>query len=180
MSLLQEISIDHFKNVVNIRFNNILNGFDLYSNGILEHCDSSASILEKDLSFKGFFKEALKSNNNRTIVDFYIKNLTVDEINILMDSLELNHTDTLVNHINNGPYNSVYFNLDSEDLMDFITTLNCKALLFSTVYFTDLPMTIWGNYDYKFPVFFETEEVLNHYKKIAAKHHLSINSIIYK
>ena len=35
--ILKSISEDEFKNKIKIRFNNILDGFDRYSNGLLEY-----------------------------------------------------------------------------------------------------------------------------------------------
>lgn len=41
--ILKSISEDEFKNKIKIRFNNILDGFDRYSNGLLEYNGNSDS-----------------------------------------------------------------------------------------------------------------------------------------
>lgn len=67
----------------------------------------------------------------------------------------------------------VYYKLPI-DSIEFINKMNCKEILFSTIYFTKIPCTIWGNYNNKFPIFYKSEKDLTNYKNIARKYNLII------
>lgn len=178
--ILKSISEEEFKKRVNIRFNNILDGFDKYSNGLLEHRDTSESFEEKEEDFISFFKEALKFNKGKIIVDFYIKNLEDESKEKLLGGLGEKDKEILIRNINNREIKSVYFELENEELISFITRLNTRELFFCTVYFTENPMTIWGNYNLSFPMFFKEKYILETYKGLAKKHNLDVRGIVLK
>ena len=52
--ILKSISEDEFKNKIKIRFNNILDGFDRYSNGLLEYNGDNDSFKIKEGCFINF------------------------------------------------------------------------------------------------------------------------------
>lgn len=176
--LLKSISEEEFKDRVKIRFNNILDGLDLYSNGTLEDKNTDESFENVESSFIGFFEDALDLNEE-VVIDFYIKKLDEESKVRLLKFLEGEDREILKRHIDEmDNMKSVYFTLDSKELMRFITRLNTKELFFCTVYFEKYEMTIWGNYKLSFPVFFKEESVLKKYEKIAKNNNLEIREVV--
>ena len=177
MEKLYPLSAEDFKNIIDIRFNNINDGLNNFSNGILECTDDSLSFKDKENKFLNFFQDAFLLNSNYLIIDFYLKNLDAEEILNLLNALDYNNKIILLNELKNLKDDSIYFTLEDSKLLDFITTLNTQSLFFCTTYFKRFPFTFWGNYNLKFPVFFSDINHLNIYKNLANKHGLSINSI---
>lgn len=177
MKNLYALSNKDFTNLINIKFNNINDGFNNFNNGILQCLDDSLSFSEKEERFLNFFREALLINSSYTIIDFYLRNLDGHEILNLLESLNYDNKVILLNELKIFKNDSVYFSIEDVDLMDFITILNTRSLFFCTAYFKNIPFTIWGNYDLKFPVFFDNIETLNIYSNLANKHGLTIDSI---
>lgn len=52
--------------------------------------------------------------------------------------------------------------------------LSLREVFFSTFYMLDYEVTIWGNYNKKFPVFYKDNEAISIYEKIAKQTGLSI------
>ena len=82
----------------------------------------------------------------------------------------------MIDNINKQEIKSVYFELHNKDLMSFIT----RELFFCTIYFMEKPMTIWGNYNLSFPMFFEENNMLEIYRDLAKKHNLDVRGIVLK
>lgn len=177
MEKLYPLSAEDFKNIIDIRFNNINDGLNNFSNGILECTDDSLSFKDKENKFLNFFQDAFLLNSNYLIIDFYLKNLDAEEILNLLNALDYNNKIILLNELKNLKDDSIYFTLEDSKLLDFITTLNTQSLFFCTTYFKRFPFTIWGNYNLKFPVFFSDVNHLNIYINLANKHGLNINLI---
>lgn len=177
MENLHPLSDKDFKELIKIRFNNINDGFNMFSNGVLECVDDTLSFKAKEERFFKFFQQAFSLNSNHLIVDFYLKNLNAEETLNLLESLDHDNKIILLQELKNLKDDSIYFTLTDNNLLDFITILNTRALFFCTIYFKHFPFTIWGNYDLKFPVFFSNINILNQYKDLANKHGLSINLI---
>ena len=154
--ILKSISEDEFKNKIKIRFNNILDGFDRYSNGLLE------------------------LNKGKVIIDLYIKDLENESLARLLEVLDERDKNILIDNINKQEIKSVYFELNNKDLMSFITRLNTRELFFCTIYFMEKPMTIWGNYNLSFPMFFEGNNMLEIYRDLAKKRNLDVRGIVLK
>ena len=67
----------------------------------------------------------------------------------------------------------IYYNLTVESI-PFIVRITTKEILFSTIYFAKEPLTIWGNYDKKFLVFYKEKSVYDKYENIAKDFKLKI------
>lgn len=178
--ILKSISEEEFKNKIKIRFNNVLDGFDRYSNGLLEYNDNYESFQIREECFINFFKEALELNKGKAIIDLYIKNLELESLERLLERLDERDKHILIDNINNKEIKSVYFELENKELMSFITRLNTRELFFCTIYFMEKPITIWGNYNLSFPMFFKEKYILEIYKDLAKKHNLDIRGIVLK
>ena len=136
MENLHPISDKDFKELIKIRFNNISDGFNTFSNGILECVDDTLSFKAKEERFLKFFQQALSLNSNHLIVDFYLKNLSSEEILNLLDSLDHNNKIILLQELKNLKDWQKDNNMTDEqynDMKDFVE-LNTKT--YSEVYFS--------------------------------------------
>lgn len=113
------------------------------------------------------------NNIDNSFVDFYYNFLKQEDKNKLENMLSENGKKFLVDFKSKNSTKGVYYKLPI-DSIEFINKMNCKEILFSTIYFTKIPCTIWGNYNNKFPIFYKSEKDLTNYKNIARKYNLII------
>lgn len=192
--LLKPITIEEFNSIKKIEINNIDEGFKNYTHGVLDTHNKGLTLAEANKflgslekynlkyeeRFINFMKKIYKFNKNKpTIVDFYLKN--IDNAGILRILNYLDYDDKLIfiNHVRNLNTDSVYFLLDNEELIPFITKLSTRELHFCTVHFTEMPLTVWGNYELSFPVFFREHKDVKLYENMARKNNLFIRDIKY-
>ena len=143
--ILIPISNKEFKEKVTIRFNSINDGFNNYNNKTIEGNEEA---------FISFLQEAFELNGeDNSYVDFYY-NVLNDEDKILLEEFEKNYHEK-----------NIYFKLTKESI-PFITRLSTREILFSTIYFTKYPCTIWGNYNKSFPIFYHDNNDIQQYLNI--------------
>ena len=143
--ILIPISNKEFKEKVTIRFNSINDGFNNYNNKTIEGNEEA---------FISFLQEAFELNGeDNSYVDFYY-NVLNDEDKILLEEFEKNYHEK-----------NIYFKLTKESI-PFITRLSTREILFSTIYFTKYPCTIWGNYNKSFPIFYHNNNDIQQYLNI--------------
>jgi hypothetical protein len=162
--LLIPISNDEFKNAVNIRFNNILNGFDLFKNFTIE-----ANTMDNNGESKliELIETIFEENNSEAYVDFYLNKISTEDKEKLISLISNEDREILKLHLNIEPHDCVFYKLKNKSLIPFLVRLNTRELFFVTFYFTNKPITIWGNYDMKFPCFFNTQEYLDFYYNLS-------------
>lgn len=163
--LFEIIDEVEFRNKVDIKFDNILEGFNKYCNGTLQ---SKAGLNKEAVEEKllSFFEKVLELNGEEnSFVDFYYQRLSDEDKNRLKEFLTAEDEEVLKLAEAELKGNGVYFRL-SKDIMPFILRLSTREVLFSTFYFTKIPCTIWGNYNMKFPCFFKNHENMKLYKEI--------------
>lgn len=156
-NMLIPIKECEFKEKVAIKFNNINEGFNKYNNSVIEGTEEA---------FIQFIKSAYELNGqDYSYVDFYynvlndedkkkLKELINDEDKILLEEFEKNYHEK-----------NIYFKLTKESI-PFITRLSTREILFSTIYFTKYPCTIWGNYNKSFPIFYHDNNDIQQYLNI--------------
>lgn len=176
MEFLLGLSEKEFNDKVEIRFNNITEGFNKYKNLIFTSNEKKKlEDVEKD--FIGFIKDLYSlnktSNNSNLIIDFYISKLNDEEYKRLFDSLDKIEQGILMD-IKNNEFNTNYFQVIGENILDFLVKLCTRELFFITFYFTKFPLTIWGNYDLKFPMFYNLESDIEEYKDILQRNNLTL------
>lgn len=176
---LKSISEEEFKDKASIRVNNILEGFDRYNSGLLEYKDEE-NFSEKEKAFINFFYDALRVNNGKAIIDLYIKELSDEDKEMLLNSLDEKDRELLKNSIEGEKIKSVYFEIESKEIISLITRLNTRELFFCTVYFIEKPMTIWGNYGFSFPMLFNEKSIFDIYEILAKKNNLEVRGVIFK
>lgn len=157
--LLISISNEEFNSMVNIRFKNILDGFNSFKNFTIEADNTEDG--EKNLI--KFIETIFEENNNEGYVDFYINKLSPEDREKLISLISEEDKEILKLHLSVEPSNRVFYTLINKALIPFLVRLNTRELFFITFYFTNKPITIWGNYNMKFPCFFNSDEDFNFY-----------------
>jgi len=157
--LLIPISNDEFKNKVNIRFNNVLEGFDFFKNFTIE----ANNVEVRENKIIQLIEKVFEENNCEAYVDFYINEDKEKLIALVPDE----DKKILKLHLSTEPHDGVFYKLLNKDLIPFLVRLNTREVFFVTFYFTNKPITIWGNYDMKFPCFFNIQEHLEFYYKLS-------------
>lgn len=178
-NFFKSISEKEFKNKVSIKVNNILEGFDRYNSGLLEYKDEE-NFSEKEKAFINFFNDALRINDGEAIIDLYIKELSDENKEILLNSLDKKDRELLKSSLEENELKSVYFEVESKEIISLITRLNTRELFFCTVYFINKPITIWGNYGLSFPMLFNEKAIFDIYENLAKKNNLEVRGVIFK
>ncbi|BCZ49447.1 hypothetical protein psyc5s11_55140 [Clostridium gelidum] len=161
--LLIPISNAEFKNKVKIRFNNILDGFDLFKNFTIE----AINIEIGENKIIKFIENIFEENNCEAYVDFYINRISDEDKVKLITLVPDEDKNILKLHLNAEPHDGIFYKLSNKTLIPFLVRLNTREIFFVTFYFTNKPITIWGNYGMKFPCFFNTENDLEFYYNLS-------------
>ena len=172
------ISEESFKGYIDIRFKNILQGFEEYKNSILiNKFEDNYNNIEN--RFIGFMEAAFEINKSENadiplIIDFYLSNLDEKAYFNLYNSLDEDDIETLERIKLNFKTKTNYFIILDKSLIPFFTRLSTRELFFITFYYISFPTTIWGNYGFKFPVFYEDDNIFRKYKKLAENNKLKL------
>lgn len=169
--LLMPIRNEEFNSMINIRFKNILDGFDLFENFTIE----ADNIKDGENKLIKFIEKVFEENNNEGVVDFYINKLSPEDKEKLISLISKEDRELLKSHLSLQPNNGVYYKLINKDLIPFLTRLNTRELFFVTFYFSNKPITIWGNYNMKFPCFFDSEEDFDFYYDLSKSFGFQVN-----
>ena len=165
-SLIPISTID-FNNTINIKFNNILDGFDFFKNFTI---DGNVTCGEEKIIT--FIEKIFEENIDDTYIDFYINRISSEDKSNLMNLISDNDKNTL-REFKNITHDGVYFKLIDKNLIPFFVRLNTKEVFFVTFYFNNRPITVWGNYNMKFPCFVNNDEDLEYYLQLASKLNLA-------
>lgn len=161
--LLIPINANEFRNRVTIRFKNILDGFYKFKNFTITTTDMKNG----ENKIIKFIEKVLELNNFECYVDFYINKISNEDKEKLINLVPDEDKKILVSHLNSKSHDEVFYKLDNIYLIPFLVRLNTREIFFVTFYFTNKPITIWGNYNMKFPCFFYDEEDLRFYNEVA-------------
>lgn len=162
------VSSQEFKDKVNIRFNNILDGFDRFDKFTI---DGNLCTSKSEEQIIDFILYIFQENNNGCYIDFYLNRLNGTEINNLMNLIDSEYIPLFKSLIEMN-HNDVYYKITDKALLPFFIKLNTRELFFVTFYFIDKPVTIWGNYNLKFPCFFNDSDILKKFLDKAEKNEL--------
>lgn len=159
VEFLKEISTEEFNKLTTIKFNNILEGLDKYPSITLDFFQLG---YDED-KIINLLNDIYEENQGECYIDFYINRLNAKEKENFLDLVDEEDRSFFEEVIKRGT-NSVYFKILSKELIPMFSRLNTREVFFVTFYFTKKPITIWGNYNLKFPCFFEDEETMDFYK----------------
>ena len=145
--LLYPISEEDFKQNVRIYFDNISEGFSKFKHEMLEGKKEDELIeymqnAYDENGFDNFYIDLYLNRIDETNEDKFI-NLLCDEDKKIYEVIKKEYD-----------YNTVYYKID-KSLIPFITRLSTREVLFCSTYLTKTNKTIWGNYNMKFPIFYE-------------------------
>lgn len=162
-----------FDKVVNIKFDNILIGFDNYS--FIELTPKKGkpfNMIEEDFirTFESYFNEV--SFESRLLIDFYKHRLNEESIKIIESNLNIKEQELLHNILNEGDKDDIYFEIRDKNYIKLLVKLCTRELFFVTFYFTKDKLTIWGNYNLRFPIFYNKSSNINEYLEIAKSNDL--------
>lgn len=167
MELLEPLNKEEFNKLVEVKFNNIMEGLNKYHSKTIKAIDGE----NFEVSEKKYLKlmEILYNENKNIIVDFYIKKIKGADILKILNGIEEKEKIILLNQINYINEETIYFKCRSLELLRFIMKLNARELFFCTIYIVDKDITIWGNYDLKFPLFFKDKKQEDYILNIVEK-----------
>jgi hypothetical protein len=158
--ILYPISEKMFEEKVDIRFENINEGFNKFESIDLH---SLITDLTEEKIIEFIDNAFLLNGEDNSFVDFYLNRLDKIAKDNLLSYLNEEDKEMLLGIENEIKDETVYFRL-SREVIPFITRLSTREVLFSTFYFTKYPCTIWGNYNMNFPVFYNNKEDIERYK----------------
>ena len=144
-------------------------GLKSFNNGILTIKSDETSVV----NFKNFLLEL----DNELIVDYYgnkINDIAFERmINVLKDEEKL-----YLKEIKEKYSEELFFYNIEEKFLEIILKLSLEEILFSSFYIKN-EVTIWGNYNKKFILFFKDKNKEKIYKDIAEKNNLILEDIRY-
>lgn len=141
------ISEEIFKDSVKIRFDNINEGFEKFKHEMIEDKSEKELIeyIEKSYDENGF---------DNFYIDLYFNRIDDSKESEFINMLCEEDRNTYQKIKKEYDDSTVYYKID-KSLIPFITRLNTREILFTTIYLTKTNKTIWGNYEMKFPIFYE-------------------------
>lgn len=160
--MIKDILNKEFNLKVDIKFNNILEGYDKYK--VLE-LYPKCKLEDMEEVYINFIKEIF-NKDKALIIDFYKKNLSKESIEFIKENIEEEEHILLDEILNIGNEDTIYFEINNEKYLSLLTKLNTRELFFTTFYFYQSNITIWGNYNMKFPLFYENEDDIKPYLDI--------------
>lgn len=175
---MRSFDVNEFMEKVEVRPDNILEGFNNYNNAIIT-TDKIVSNEEIEKDFIGFFIDLFRKNKN-SIVDYYGNRLNSNEFNRMIEMLSDEEKDKLIKFREKSNNDDVYFEIDDIEFLIILIKLSVRGILFSTFYIVNDNVTIWSNYDYKFVMFFKQKDIITEYINVTKKHNLLIKDIKYE
>ena len=114
---------------------------------------------------KTFLEKVFEENMGKLYADFYYPVLSKEQQEAFCAGLSAEEMAML------GRFDGerqIYYQVDESEL-GFLFDITAREWLFSTFYTAEKKIMIWGNYHLEFPVFCETQEVLDFYLDLAKK-----------
>lgn len=105
--LLIPISNNEFKNKVNIRFNNVLEGFDFFKNFTIE----ANNVEGRENKIIQFIEKVFEENNCEAYVDFYINKISDEDKEKLIALVPDEDKKILRLHLSTEPHDGVFYKL---------------------------------------------------------------------
>lgn len=162
---LNIIKKSDFENIIKIKFNNILDGFEEYN--YIELSSNKKDKNEVELDFIKSIEMFFDLNEGSLLIDFYKDRLTNESVRFIKNNLDkedIDSFDELLKLVNNE---DIYYKVENKKYIKLITKLCTRELFFITFYFYKFPVTLWGNYNLSFPLFFDDNDKIYDYVNIA-------------
>ena len=133
--------------------------------------ESAVFSASDQIYMKKFLRHVLCENSDSAYADFYYPVLEPDQKKAFVSGLSDKEKELLTSFETNT--SRVFYRLDEES-MDFLYGITARNWLFSTFYYTNKKLTVWGNYNLQFPVFCEDQCTLEYYTALARECGLEI------
>lgn len=166
--MIRDISIEEFNLKVSLKFNNILEGYNKFK--VIELYPNN-KVKDGEVAYISLIREIFEKDK-ALIIDFYKNNLSEESINFIKENIDLKDNILLNEILNKDSGDRIYFEIQNEKYLDLLTKLNTRELFFVTFYFYKSNITIWGNYNMKFPLFYENNDKIDEYLNIAKSKNL--------
>lgn len=184
------VSKEEFEGSVEVRVvDDVDFGFENYISGILDVRDHQLTQEEAgDIPLGNLFDYNLKyekryldfiqrvyeeNKESKNYLDCYLEKAESSGLLTLMDYLDYGDKIVFLDLLRKGIDSTPYLQLNSK-ILDTMVKFSTRELSFTTLFFTGRDITIWGNYDMAFPVFFKNQEDKDYYRKIAGEYGLYI------
>ena len=145
-------------------------GLKSFNNGILTLKSDETSVV----NFKNFLLEL----DNELIVDYYGNKINDIAFERMINVLEYEEK-LYLKEIKEKYSEELFFYNIEEKFLEIILKLSLEEILFSSFYIKN-EVTIWGNYNLSFTMFFERNNMLDIYRDLAKKHNLDVRGIVLK
>lgn len=194
MDLLKPIPENETTSVLKLQVavENMEKAYKEYNHAVLDVFDHDLSLEESNKLLGSFVDHNLKYENSYiqfiediyklnnclpVIVDIYLNDL--DNMNILriLDTLDYQDKLLFIDLIKNNKSRTHLFSIKDKKILSLFIKLSTRELMFSIFHFTNLPITIVGNFDLSFPIFYERENDFKKYLTIARKNNLFFRNI---
>ena len=166
--MIRDISTEEFNLKVSLKFNNILEGYNKFK--VIELYPNN-KVKDGEVAYISLIREIFEKDK-ALIIDFYKNNLSEESINFIKENIDLKDNILLNEILNKDSGDRIYFEIQNEKYLDLLTKLNTRELFFVTFYFYKSNITIWGNYNMKFPLFYENNDKVDEYLNIAKSKNL--------
>ncbi len=194
LDLLKSIKEDEFKSMVRIQVNseNIDDYYINNSYGFLDVFDHVLSCDEADVLFTSFEEHNLKyedryvefindvyelNKSKPIVVEMYLNELSNVEILRILNILDYKDKLIFLELVRNIENSYYLFLIQSSVILPLLIRLSTRELLFTTFYFTEIPISIVGNFDLSFPIFFENPNDICTYLDISKETNLFLRNI---
>lgn len=111
------------------------------------------------------------------IVDIQLNDLENIDILRILETLDYQDKLFFIDLIRDNASNSHLFLIEDKEILSLFVKLSTRELLFSIFHFTNVPITIVGNFDLSFPIFCKGEDDLKEYLSIARENDLFFRNI---
>jgi hypothetical protein len=182
-SIFNPINKEEFDELIEIKvIDSVDEGFETYVSGILDVRESAPT--EEELGsipfgviedynilyeerFIQFIRRVQDENRGeRNFVDCYLKEAHSGGLLTALELLDYKDKLVFLELLRKGIDDNPYLELNDK-IVELMLKLSTREILFTTMFYRERPITIWGNYDMAFPVFFKSEEDKEYYSEIA-------------
>ncbi|WP_297518440.1 hypothetical protein [uncultured Clostridium sp.] len=167
---------------VNIKVKNINLAFEIYQSKSLEdnsNLDNSnlnkLEIYNIEMKYIEFIDKCFDLNNKKgIIVDFYMDRLDEEALEKMKSFLDINEIVILEAFLEENNYAGTYFKVLKKEILTLFIKLSVREIFFISFYMLDYEVTLWGNYNRKFPIFYKEEKLILLYENIANENNLLV------
>lgn len=112
--------------------------------------------------------------SNEMIFDFYVEYINNEVKNSICANLDVSEKRIFLEMLKYADSNNRYFSTNDKEELELLIKLCTRELFFITFYFIEPDITIWGNYNMKFPIFLSNNDEKKLCEKIINENNLEV------